>query len=481
MLKLYNTLTRKKEIFKPIKPGKVGLYACGPTVYSYAHIGNLRTYIFEDILRRTLEYNGYEVKHIINITDVGHLTSDADTGEDKMEKSAQKENRSIWEIAKEYTDAFKRDIKKLNIKDPSVWTKATDYIDEQLELIKELEKKGFAYLISDGVYFDTSKMNDYGKLWGSKDVQLIAGASIEVVEGKKNPSDFALWKLTPPGVKRQMEWDSPWGKGFPGWHTECVAMAKAELGIPFDIHCGGIDHIQIHHTNEIAQSEIAYGKIPSRFWMHGEFLDLKSEKMSKSKGNVIRIKTLEERGINPLAYRYLCLGAHYRTKITFSWKALEAAQNGINHLTSSIASLEKDKNEIVNIKKEKDKFLEIINDDLNTPKALAFLQDIIKDKELSDSQKYALAMEFDQIFGLNLYKKKKKKHLTATKISYYIISEEDELPEKEKIDDLIIKQVRYKKEKNWKKADEARKKIEEIGYNVKDTEKGLVIEKINGY
>lgn len=481
MLKLYNTLTRKKELFEPIEPGKVGLYACGPTVYSYAHIGNLRAYIFEDILRRTLEYNGYEVKHIISITDVGHLTSDADTGEDKMEKSAQKENRSIWEIAKEYTDAFRRDIKKLNIKDPSVWTKATDYIDEQLELIKELEKKGFAYLISDGVYFDTSKMDDYGKLWGSKDIQLIAGASIEVVEGKKNPSDFALWKLTPPGVKRQMEWDSPWGKGFPGWHTECVAMAKAELGIPFDIHCGGIDHIQIHHTNEIAQSETAYGKILSRFWMHGEFLDLKSEKMSKSKGNVIRIKTLEERGINPLAYRYLCLGAHYRTKIIFSWKALEAAQNGINHLTSSIASLEKDKNEIVNIKKEKDKFLEIINDDLNTPKALAFLQDIIKDKELSDSQKYALAMEFDQIFGLNLYKKKKKEHLTATNISYYIISEKDELPEKEKIDDLIIEQVKYKKEKNWEKADEARKKIEEVGYNVKDTEKGLVIEKTDGY
>ena len=477
MLKLYNTLFREKRPFEPIEPGKVGLYACGPTVYWYAHIGNLRAYIFEDILRRTLEYNGYDVKHVMNITDVGHLTSDADTGEDKMEKSAEKENKSVWEIAEHYTTAFREDIKKVNVKEPSVWTKATDYIDEQVELIKELEKKGFTYLITDGVYFDTSKMKDYGKLWGSKKVRLKAGARIEMVEGKRNPSDFALWKLTPPNVKRQMEWDSPWGKGFPGWHTECVAMAKAKLGLPFDIHCGGIDHVQIHHTNEIAQSEAAYGKIPARFWMHGEFLDLKSEKMSKSKGNVIRIKNLEERGIDPLAYRYLCLGAHYRTKITFSWEALKAAHNSLNHLTSAIASLERNSDD--DIKKERQKFLEIINDDLDTPKALAFLQDILKNKKLSDSQKYALAMEFDIIFGLDFHKKKQKTYNTISeKLNYRVISKKDEFPERKEVEQLIEEQAKYKEKKDWKRADESRKKIEDMGYEVRDTKEGPVIEKV---
>ncbi len=478
MIKLYNTLTRKKEPFEPIKAGKVGLYACGPTVYWYAHIGNLRSYIFEDVLRRTLEYNGYEAEHVMNITDVGHLTSDADTGEDKMEKGAKRENKSVWDIAEHYTEAFKEDIKKLNIKEPSVWTKATDYIAEQIEIIEELGKKGFTYLIEDGVYFDTSKMDDYGKLWGSKKVELKAGARIEMVKGKRNLSDFALWKLTAPGTKRQMEWDSPWGRGFPGWHTECVAMAKAKLGIPFDIHCGGIDHVQVHHTNEIAQSEAAYGEIPARFWMHGEFLDLKGEKMSKSKGDTIRIKTLEDKGIDPLSYRYLCLGAHYRTKMTFSWEALQAAQNGLDHLRRSIESLKRGQ---ADIKKEKERFIEIINDDLNTPNALAFLHEIIKDKGLSDQQKYSLAMEADRIFGLDLDKKKQKTYFSnPTETKYHVISDRDELPEREKIEELILQQKRASGKKDWEKADKARSEIEEMGYDFRTGPDGPVLEEKAG-
>ncbi len=458
MLKLYNTLSRKKELFKPIESGKVALYACGPTVYWYAHIGNLRSYIFEDILRRTLEYNGFKIKHIINITDVGHLTSDADTGEDKMEKGARREKRTVWEIAEYYTKAFQEDIKKLNINDPSAWTKATDYIKEQIDLIKKLEKKGFTYLISDGVYFDTSKMKDYGKLWGSKKTNLKAGARVEMAEGKKNPSDFALWKLTPHGVKRQMEWDSPWGKGFPGWHTECVAMAKAKLGIPFDIHCGGIDHIQIHHTNEIAQAEAAYGKIPARFWMHGEFLNLKGEKMAKSEGNVIKVDTLEEKGFDPLAYRYLCLGAHYKSKLTFSWEALKGAQNGLNSLYTAVRSLKRGKVSKSRTSKEKKEFLLIINDDLNTPKALAFLRKMLKKKDLTDAEKYYLAIDFDRIFGLDLGKE--------VKIF---------LPEK--IEKLAKERDEYRNKNQWNKADEIRKKIEDMGYKIEDTKEGTIIEK----
>ncbi len=479
MLKLYNTLTRKKEAFKPIKKNKVGLYACGPTVYWYAHIGNMRAYIFEDILRRTLEYNGYDVKHVVNITDVGHLTSNADTGEDKMEKGAKRDKKSVWEIAEHYTKAFKKDIAKLNIKKPSVWTKATDYIAEQIEIIEKLEKKGFTYLINDGVYFNTSKLDNYGKLWGSKRVQLKAGARVEMVKGKRNPSDFALWKLTPVGTKREMEWDSPWGRGFPGWHTECVAMAKAKLGIPFDIHCGGIDHVRIHHTNEIAQSEAAYGEIPARFWMHNEFLALKGEKMSKSKGDVIRIKTLEEKGIDPLSYRYLCLGSHYRGKMTFSWEALKAADNSLNHLRRAIALLKKGQ---ADIEKEKEKFLEIINDDLNTPQALAFLHQIIKDRKLSDSQKHSLSMDFDRIFGLNLNRyilKARKGKFTLNgrivKFEYRLISGENKLPKK--MERLIGQQVKYRAINDWNKADKARGEIEKMGYNARDTEKGLLIEK----
>ena len=363
MLKLFNTLTRKKENFNPVPElrlarsvrdrapsakdklprGKalrnknVGIYTCGPTVYNYAHIGNLRTYLFEDVLKRVLAYNGFKVKHVMNITDVGHLTSDADTGEDKLEKGAHREKKTVWQIAEFYTRTFKKDLKNLNILEPNVWLKATETIKEQIALLKKLEAKGFTYKIDDGLYFDTSKLKNYGALWGSKKpIELKPGARVKMVKGKKLPTDFALWKCTPHGVKRQMEWPSPWCRGFPGWHTECVVMAIKELGIPFDIHAGGIDHIPIHHTNEIAQAQAAYGKNLARFWLHGEFLIEKKGKMSKSKGDILILDTLIKKGFNPLSYRYLTLTAHYRAKLTFSWKSLEAAQNALNNLYAKV-------------------------------------------------------------------------------------------------------------------------------------------------
>jgi len=466
MLKLFNTLTKKKEVFKPLKNKKVGLYTCGPTVYWYAHIGNLRTYIFEDILKRTLEYNGYKVKHIMNITDVGHLTSDADTGEDKIEKGAKREKKTVWEIAQFYTNAFKKDIKRLNIKPPNAWTRATDYIKKQIDFIKILEKKGYTYKISDGIYFDTSKIKDYGKLIGKKKVKLKFGARIGKVKGKKNITDFALWKFSPKDKKRQMEWPSPWGKGFPGWHTECVVMAVEKLGIPFDIHCGGIDHIPIHHTNEIAQAEAVFGKNLAKFWLHGEFLILKEGRMGKSEGNIIILDDLIKKGFDALAYRYLCLGAHYRSKLTFSWEALKTAQNSLNHLYEKIQEIylsrENKKSDsfqkkFINYKK---KFLSLINDDLNTPLALAFIWKIIKNKKISPKIKTDLLFDFDKVLGLNLNKVKKIK-----------------IPQKVK--NLVKKRERYRKEKNWEMADKIRQKIENLGYKVEDTKEGPIIKRID--
>lgn len=449
-MKLYNTLSRKKEKLIPIKKNKIGLYACGPTVYGYAHIGNFRTYLFEDILRRALEYNGYKVKHIVNITDVGHLTSDADTGEDKMEKGAKREKKSVWDIAEYYTNSFKEDALKINIKKPSSLVRATDYIDEQIKIILKLEKKGFTYLIDDGVYFDTSKIEDYGKLWGSKKTKLRAGARVKMSKGKKGITDFALWKLTPPSTERQMEWDSPWGRGFPGWHTECVVMAKSKLGMPFDIHCGGIDHIQIHHTNEIAQAEAAYNKNLSNFWLHCEFLNLKDKKMSKSADNIIRVKTIEEKGFNPLAFRYLCLGTHYRSKMFFSWEVMECAENGLNSLYKEIKNLKSGKISKQKTNKRKKEFLNLINDDLGTPKILAFLRKVLKDRELSIYDKHYLMLDFDKVLGLNLDKIKKN-----------VISQE--------IKEIIEKREKYRKNREWAKADKARKKLEKLGYNAIDS------------
>ncbi len=473
MLKLYNTLGRKKQIFKPLKNKKVGLYTCGPTVYWYAHIGNLRTYIFNDILKRVLEYNKYKVKHIMNITDVGHLTSDADTGKDKIELRARKEKKTAWQIAEFYIKSFQKDIKALNIKSPDKWIKATDTIKEQIDLIKLLEKKGYTYQTEDGVYFNTSKIKDYGKLTGSKKRKLKPGARIKMAKGKKNPTDFALWKFAPKEVKRQMEWKSPWGKGFPGWHTECVAISIKYLGIPFDIHTGAIDLIPTHHTNEIAQTEAGYNKNLAKFWLHAEYLILKQaptpkfggerqEKMAKSKGNIITINSLIKKEINPLAYRYLCLGTHYKSKLTFSWKSLQSAQNALNNLYEKTAEI-KSKKKVTTFERSLKsyyikRFLEFINDDLNMPKALALMWNLIKDNKIPNKEKYALLLEFDKIFGLNLDKVKKPR-----------------IPEK--IKKLAEQREKYRKEKNWKKADEIRKEIEKSEYKVEDTPHGPKIKK----
>lgn len=465
-LKFYNTLSRKKEVFKPIKGKKVGLYTCGPTVYWFAHVGNLRTYIFEDILKRVLQYNDYRVEHVMNITDVGHLTSDADTGEDKIEIGAKREKKTAWQIAEFYARAFKNDLKLLNIKEPDIWARATATVKEQIDLIKVLEKKSFTYKITDGIYFDTSKIKDYGKLAGRKKQKLKTRGRVEMVPGKKNPADFALWKFTPVGVKRQMEWDSPWGKGFPGWHTECVAMSAKFLGLPFDVHCGGIDHIPIHHTNEIAQSEAAFGKNLARFWLHGEFLTINRGRMGKSEGNIIILDNLIKKGFNPLAYRYLCLNAHYRSKLSFSWHSLRSAQNGLNNLYEKMCggdprtfSAADPPPVLVSIRTYQKKFLDLVNDDLNTPKALALLWQVIKDDRLKMKDKRDLLLDFDKVFGLGLAKIKKPR-----------------IPQE--IKKLAELRERYRQEKNWLKADEIRKKIGQQGYWVEDTKNGPKIKKL---
>lgn len=464
-IKLYNSLGCQVQEFQPLKGKEVGLYTCGPTVYWYAHLGNLRTYVFEDILKRVLEFNGLKVKHVMNITDVGHLTSDADQGEDKLEKGAARENKTVWEIAQFYTDAFLQDLEKLKIKKPDVLVKATDTIKEQIELIQELEAKGFTYQIEDGVYFDTSKLPTYGALWPNK-MELKAGARVEMSEGKKNPTDFALWKFSPKDSKRQMEWESPWGIGFPGWHTECVAMSKMFLGIPFDIHCGGIDHVLIHHTNEIAQGEAAWGQNPANFWMHGEFMLIKSaeqdeaDKISKSKGNIILVDDIIKKGLNPLSFRYLCLTTHYRSKMNFSWEAIEGANNALKIIIEKIEELQKAGTGAISSSEAKElqtRFTECINNDLDMPQALALLHETLK-SSLTTVEKYALLLEYDKIFGLGF-----------SNIKTTIIPPEI----------LAIAQERQKarQNKDWNESDLLRQKIEGLGWTIKDSSQGFELHK----
>lgn len=454
-LKLYNTRTRKKEIFKPLhKNGIVGMYSCGPTVYWYQHIGNLRTYIFSDILKRVLEYNGYKVKHIMNITDVGHLTSDADSGADKMEESAKKEGKTAQEIAKHYFSVFEEDLKKLNIIEPDVWCKATKHIKEQIDLIKTLEEKGYTYRTSDGIYFDTSKFKDYGK-FAKLDIKgLQAGKRIGLGE-KKNKTDFALWKFSEkPGV-RQQEWESPWGVGFPGWHIECSAMSSKYLGKQFDIHTGGIDHIPIHHTNEIAQSECAFGKKPwVNIWMHGEFLTFKDGKMSKSSGKILTISDLEKKGFKPLVYRYFCLTTHYRKQLIFSMKNLESAKNSYERLKNIISEFTDDKK--VN-KEYLKKFESAINDDLDTPNALQVLWKLVRDEKAKG--KIQTIKKMDEIFGMKFLEK-----------------ETIEVPDD--ILEIIKEREVARAKKDWKKADALREVIRKEGYEISDTEKGWEVKEI---
>jgi cysteinyl-tRNA synthetase len=455
-LKLYNTLTKKKEIFKPINDNIVKMYSCGPTVYWYQHIGNLRTYIFSDILKRVLEYNGYKVKQVMNITDVGHLTSDADTGEDKMEKAAAKEGKKAEDIANYYWKIFREDFKKLNIIEPDIWSKATEHIQDQIDLIKRLEKKGFTYKTSDGIYFDTSKLKDYGKLARLKKENIEAGKRIEMKE-KRNSTDFALWKFSGEKGKRQQEWNSPWGLGFPGWHIECSAMSMKYLGETFDIHTGGQDHIPVHHTNEIAQSEAATGKKFVNYWIHGAFLLFNKEKISKSKGGLYTISELEKKDFDALDYRYFCLSKYYRKPLDFSLENLEAAKNSLERLKNILSNLDKEKKvNKKNIEGAKKQFLEIINDDLNMPKALSFLWDILRDSRLNDTEKYQLVLELDKVFGLKL-------------------GEEEEIEVPKKIEELLEKRKKARKEKNWKKSDELRERIKKLGFIINDTEEGSKI------
>jgi len=444
-MRIYNTLTKRKEKFVPINSdGKtVGMYVCGPTVYWYQHIGNLRSYIFADVLKRTLEYFDYNVQHVMNVTDVGHLTSDADVGEDKIEKAAEKENKTAQEIANYYLKIFKDDSKKLNIIEPNIWCRATEHIKEQIELIKSIEEKGFTYKTSDGIYFDTSKLSDYGKLTGQKLEDLQAGKRVEMKE-KKNLTDFALWKFSEKPDVRQQEWNSPWGIGFPGWHVECSAMSMKYLGEQFDIHTGGIDHIPVHHTNEIAQSEASTGKIPAKYWMHGEFLIFKGKKVSKSEGGLYTISELEKKNFNPLSFRYLVLSAHYRSPLNFSLENLGNAQNSYNRLKNIIPDLEDDGKINKQYLKE---FENAIADDLDMPKAIAVLWKLLRDENADGKLKTIEKM--DQVFGLDLLKK-------------------DEIKIPEDVQKLINQRQKAREEKNWKEADKLREEIEEMGIVVKD-------------
>ena len=401
-LYLYNTLSRKKEIFIPINNSNVGLYTCGPTVYNYAHLGNLRTFIFEDILKRTLSYNKFNVKHIMNITDVGHLTGDHDMGEDKIEKESKKENKTTWEIAEFYTKKFKEDLNNLNIISPAIYCKATENLNEQIEMIKVLEEKGFTYKTSDGIYFDTSKVEDYTKLSHQNINALKEGSRVEINKEKKNPTHFALWKFSANNAKREMEWESPWGVGFPGWHIECSAMSIKYLGEHFDIHCGGVDFINLHHTNELAQSESFTGKKPwVNYWMHGEFLNLKDgEKMAKSTGNFLTLKSeFIDKNINPLVYRFATFSVHYRKQMEWNDNLVISAINGYESLLNKVRELGDKKGEIS--LKFKNKFLECINDDLNMSKAISVVFEVLK-SGIKNEDKLATVLDFDKVLGLDL-------------------------------------------------------------------------------
>jgi cysteinyl-tRNA synthetase len=452
-IRLFDSYTRKIREFEPLEGNEVRLYACGPTVYDYAHIGNLRTYIFEDILRRTLEFHGYSVKHVVNITDVGHLTSDADTGEDKIEKGSKRTGKTAWEIAEIYTRAFQDDIGVLNILEPHIWCRATDHIDEQIHDIREIERKGFTYRTSDGVYFDTSRMENYGYLARLDVGGLNAGQRVDIGE-KKNATDFALWKFSPEDQVRQMEWDSPWGKGFPGWHIECSAMAVKYLGSMFDIHCGGKDHIPVHHSNEIAQSEVCNGTILANFWLHGYFLETDQAKMSKSSGEVLRLQTLIDNDIDPLSYRYLCLTANYRSDLKFTWESLEGAQKALNRLRKSTHDWgdcgQHDQGYT-------ERFREEVYNDLNTPRALAIVWELVK-SSLADGVKKATVLECDRVLGLGL-----AQWVPDTRI----------IPRE--VRNLVQQRSKARKEREWAAADQIRVRLSELGYEVEDSPDGPVI------
>ena len=464
-LKLFNTLTKTEEVFRPLEGNTVRMYTCGPTVYSYAHIGNFRAYVFMDNLRRVLKYNGYELKHVMNITDVGHLESDADDGEDKMEKAARKENKDPYEIAAHYTQAFFKDMEELNIGKPEVVAKATDHITEMLEFVKILVEKGYAYETSKGIYFDISKLDKYPVLSNRNIDEQIAGARVDVDEEKKNPYDFAVWIKAP--KNHIMKWDSPWGLSYPGWHLECSAMGRKYLGDTFDIHTGGIDHIPTHHENEIAQSKGCTGNIPAKTWMHVEFLQVDGGKMSKSLGNVYTINELKEKGIEALAFKLFCYTAHYRTKLNFTFDGVTSAQKALNRLRQGYVkhlegteSVEEDK-----LQEYEKRFNEAINSDLNMPLAMSIIWEIVRN-EVKSPDFAKLLLKMDSVIGLDL--ENAKKYLESDK--------NEELPEE--ILQIIEERKEARRNKDFKKSDELRDELIKRGYNVKDTKEEMIVEKM---
>jgi len=458
---VYNTMTRNKEEFVPYKEGKVGMYTCGPTVYNYAHIGNLRTYIFEDVLKKSLEYLNYKVKHVMNVTDVGHLQSDGDEGEDKMTLGASREHKTVWEIAKFYEDAFFEDCMKLNIKRPTIVCKATDHIQDMIDLIKKLEDKGYTYVSNGNVYFEIEKFADYTKLANISIDDLEAGSRVEIDPNKKNPLDFVLWFTNSKFSNQIMQWESPWGRGFPGWHLECSAMSLKYIGEYLDIHCGGIDHIAIHHTNEVAQSEGAIGHKWVKYWMHAEFLVVDNGKMSKSSGDFLTISRLVEEGYTPLDYRYFCLQSKYRKQLLFSFESLNDARNGYKKLKERIAAVlisinQNDETSDEKIESYKQKFSSYISDDLNIANAFTLLFDVLKDNELNNKEKSILIEDFDKVFSLDLMK----------------IEEEATNVDEELINKLIIERAESRASKNWARADEIRNEFIAMNIELLDTKEG---------
>lgn len=452
MLKLYNTLSRKKEIFNPLSDNTVKMYSCGPTVYNFAHIGNMRTYVFMDILRRTLKFCGYKLKGVMNVTDVGHLLSDSDDGEDKMEVAARKQQKSVKEIADTYAKAFFEDLEKLNIEKPEIIAYATEHIKEMIEYVKELQKAGYAYEISDGIYFDTSKFKDYGKLSGIDIENQLAGARVEVNDEKRNSIDFALWKKADPN--HIMQWESPWGMGYPGWHIECSAMSRKYLGMPFDIHTGGVDHIPIHHENEIAQNEALTKNKSVNFWMHGEFMLVDNGKMSKSLNNTYTISDLKEKGYSAMDFRYFCLNTHYRKKLNFTFDSMNFAKTSYRRLKEQLL-LHKNSKAVTDkkvIEEYKEKFKNAVEDDLNIPLALGILWTMLKEEKSKDI--YDTAIYFDKVLGLNLDKEESEEKPQPT------------LPQE--ITDLAEKRKKAKAEKNFALADSLRNEIENKGYSIID-------------
>lgn len=471
MLNLYNTATRKKEEFKPFEEGKVSMYTCGPTVYHFAHIGNLRTYIMEDVLEKYLRYSGYDVKRIMNITDVGHLSSDADTGEDKMLKGAKREHKTVMEIAKYYTDAFFADCEKLNIKRPDVVEPATGCIAEFIEMIKVLIEKGYAYESGGNIYFDTSKLDEYYifNKYDAEDLEVGVREGVFEDTNKRNKTDFVLWFTKSKFDDQELKWESPWGLGYPGWHIECSAISIKHSGEHLDIHCGGIDNAFPHHTNEIAQSEAYLGHKWCNYWFHVLHLNTNSGKMSKSKGEFLTVSLLLEKGYNPLVYRFFCLQSHYRKSLVFSYEGMDNAATAYKKLVSKIASLQADgEPDLQAAQPYIEKFKEALDNDINTSLGITALYDVLK-ADISDSTKLYLIADFDKVLSLDLIK-------AAEKLNADKGGADDELSAK--VEAKIAERAAAKKEKNFARADEIRAELLDMGIEIKDTREGVIWNKI---